>query len=101
MPDNASEGMMETFASALVPAADACWAHARATVVGLPDTARRFDVDRCADKASLHTWLAWQEEPGCRTGLAVSRNLLRADTVATAALIGWIERWLSASSASR
>jgi AAA domain, putative AbiEii toxin, Type IV TA system len=64
MPDNASEGMMETFASALVPAADACWAHARATVVGLPDTARRFDIDRCFDKASLHTWLAWQEESG-------------------------------------
>jgi hypothetical protein len=58
MPDNASEGMMETFASALVPTEDACWAHARATVVELPDTARRFDVDRCVDKASLHTWLA-------------------------------------------
>jgi hypothetical protein len=101
MPDNASEGMMETFASALVPNEDACWVHARATVVGLPDTARRFDIDRCLDKASLHTWLAWQEEPGCRTGLAVSRNLLRADTVAAAALIGWIERWPSASSGSR
>jgi hypothetical protein len=101
MPDNASEGMMETFASALVPAEDAFRAHARATVVGLPDTARRFDVDRCVDKASLHTWLAWQEEPGCRTGVAVARNLLRTDMAPAVKLIGWIERWLLASSASR
>lgn len=100
MPDNTSEGMMETFAG-LVPAEDACWVHARGTVASLPETARRFDVDRCLDKASLHTWLAWQEEPGCRTRVAVARNLLRTDTAPAVSLIGWIERWLSASSESR
>jgi hypothetical protein len=61
-PDNVSEGRMETFAGELVPAGDACWAHARTTVNDLPDAVRRFSIKRRRDNALLHTWLAWQDE---------------------------------------
>jgi hypothetical protein len=99
MPDNASEGMIETFAASLVPENDAAWIHAREAVTGLPDTVRRFSVNRHSDKAMLHTWLAWQEEPGCRTGVAVSGNLLRSDRPAALQFVAWVERWRAAGAA--
>ena len=101
MPDNVSEGRMETFAGELVPAGDACWAHARATVDDLPDVVRRFSIERRRDNALLHTWLAWQNEPGCQTGLAVSMKLLQADLAPATNLAGWIQRWLVASTGRR
>jgi hypothetical protein len=94
MPDNASEGMIETFAACLVPPDNACWEYARDIVQGLPEHVRQFSPDRAADKALLHTWLAWQEEPGCRTGAAVTRHLLRSDRPAALGFVAWVERWL-------
>jgi hypothetical protein len=100
MPDNAAEGMIETFAGKLVAPEDPGWLHARSVIADLPDTVRRFQ-ERYNDKALLHTWLAWQEEPGCRTGTAVSRKLLRADQPAATQFVEWVERWLAASAGRR
>ena len=97
MPDNLSEGMAETFAGQLVPADDEGWQHATNVVTGLPDTVRRFRPDRDHHKALLHTWLAWQEEPGCKTGEAVKKGLLVAQAPPAQAFVGWIDRWLAES----
>jgi hypothetical protein len=56
MPDNASEGMIETFAASLVPPDNACREHARDIVKALPEHVRQFSPDRAAHKALLHTW---------------------------------------------
>ena len=96
MPDNTAEGMTETFAGKLVAPEDPSWLHAGSVIADLPDTVRRFQ-ERHADKALLHTWLAWQKEPGCRTGTAVERHLLRADRPAAVEFVDWVERWLDAS----
>jgi hypothetical protein len=92
MPDNATEGMTETFAGKFVAREDPGWLHAQSVIANLPDTARQFQ-ERHNDKALLHTWLAWQEEPGCRTGTAVSRQLLRADRPAAVQFVDWVEQF--------
>ncbi len=94
MPDNVSEGMTETFAGRLLPADEPAWIHATDVVRTLPDSVRKFRADRDHEKALLHTWLAWQEEPGCRTGAAVTKRFLLADTEPAFRFMGWINRWL-------
>jgi hypothetical protein len=74
MPDNVSPGKLEDFIRFLVPAGDKLWLHAESVLDALPDDLVRFRrVDR--SKAHVHTWLAWQREPGIRMGQAVTRFL--------------------------
>lgn len=79
MPDNESAGMLESFACKLISSEDPAWVHASATVASLPEDAGRFSRERHLEKALIHTWLAWREEPGCPLGTAVAKNYLRTD----------------------
>ena len=77
MPDNCSRGMLETFLAHLVPdASEAVWQEAisasdRAHEVGAP-----FNKECHADKANIHTWLAWQDPPGRPFGVALKNTCL-------------------------
>ena len=97
MPDNENAGMLETFACRLVAGEDPAWLHATAAVASLPEGADRFSRERHLDKALIHTWLAWQEEPGCQLGTAVAKNYLATDHDDVGRFCSWIERWLAAS----
>lgn len=81
MPDNRLPGMLEDFYQSLIPEDDHLIGHARATVAGLPPP-RRFS-DRHEQKAVVHSWLAWQEDPGTPLGLSIRKTY--ADGAATAA----------------
>ena len=41
------------------------------------------------DKAVLHTWLAWQEEPGLQYGTAMRARFFRDDSPAAQAFVTW------------
>jgi hypothetical protein len=76
MPDNCSRGMLETFLAYLVPdESQAVWQEAtnaseRAREAGAP-------FKGChADKARIHTWLAWQNPPGRPFGVALKAKWL-------------------------
>ena len=57
---------------------------------------RRFPpVDRL--KAILHTWLAWQQEPGRPYGTAVGARFFRHDSPAALAFLAWFKRLFSVS----
>jgi hypothetical protein len=43
-------------------------------------------------KAQLHTWLAWQDEPGTQLGLAVKRRYLQGDAPLAADFVHWLKR---------
>lgn len=73
MPDNGSRGMLEDLASQLLPPGDLLWPQAVETVAHISQMERRFKPTYKM-KAELHTWLAWQEEPGTSLGLAMSRG---------------------------
>jgi hypothetical protein len=89
MPDNYSSGCLETFLHYLVPnSADEVWAHARestekARVIGA--TYR----DPHIPKASIYTWLAWQDPPGQSPGLALTKKILNPHSGYTDPFVKW------------
>jgi len=89
MPNNVHSGMLEDFIRTLVPAGDLLWNRAETCVNEIPEPERRFSV---ASKAHIHTWLAWQEEPGTLMGAAINKRYLNADALPAQQLMGWIRR---------
>ncbi len=89
MPDNRSHGMMETFLTYLVPDdsnpvlkyAESVRDEARA--IGAPYK------NVHADKAKIHTWLAWQDPPGRPLHNAVMERLLDPCSPHAAAFVRW------------
>jgi hypothetical protein len=96
MPDNARGGILEDFLLSLIPDSDALLGHARQVVATLPET--RFGGHRA--KAEVHTWLAWQEEPGTPLGLALTRRYLDADHELAQRFHDWLVALFEISSAS-
>jgi hypothetical protein len=95
MPDNQIAGNLETFITFLIPnpEQDLLFQKAKKVVEDLiSNEENKFSNER-KDKATLHTWLAWQKKPGLSLGQAVSnryRELLddsKADT-----FIQWLQK---------
>ena len=91
MPNNALPGKLEDFVRFLVPTGDALWAQAEGCVDTLPDVPTRFRFkDR--SKAVVHTWLAWQREPGTSMGTAITKRYLNMAAPEAEKLTGWLHR---------
>ena len=80
MPDNKLPGMIEDFIRFLVPNKDELWDRAENAVNDIPSAQIRFRPSY-RSKAVVHTWLAWQEEPGKRLGQSITARYLNADAV--------------------
>jgi hypothetical protein len=91
MPDNQTAGRLEDFLRRLVPETDTTWPFADEVV----DAARRRGA-RCrkADhiKSVIHTWLAWQEEPGLPLGTAIRAHSFLHDTEEAHRFVSWFRR---------
>ena len=89
MPDNESCGMMETFLKFLVPDPDdpilsfATKARDEAKTLGAPFK------DAHADKAVIHTWLAWQDPPGRQLHDAIVQKILDPKSPHAAPFVRW------------
>lgn len=89
MPDNSIAGKLEHVVAFLVHPEDSVWAHGLDSIRGLPE--RRFrEIDEA--KARIHTWLAWQDEPGIQMSQAITKGLLSYETEATQNFIAWLNR---------
>lgn len=92
MPDNTiDKGMLENFVSFLVEPDDSLWELAGNTLDQITDDQRPFPKDH-RPKAHIHTWLAWQEEPGTPLGLAIRKKYLNAEAPHAQQLINWLRR---------
>ncbi|MEW5985155.1 MAG: DUF3226 domain-containing protein [Chloroflexota bacterium] len=91
MPNNGLPGALEDFIAFLVPAGDALWERARQCVNEIPAAGRRFPPER-QSKAEIHTWLAWQEEPGKPLGQAVTARYLDTQAPHAQQLVAWLRR---------
>ena len=92
MPDNQVPGILENFVSFLIPDNEASlWQRAIECVDKIPETQRHFP-EVALPKAQLHTWLAWQQEPGQPLGLAITARYLNADAPYASNLINWVRR---------
>lgn len=91
MPDNEREGTIETFIETLIAPDDALLAHARASTHEARLRGAPFKETHFA-KAALHTWLAWQQEPGLPYGSAVRARFLEADSETAQRFVAWFRR---------
>lgn len=89
MPDNLAGGMIEDFLRDLIEAGDPLLPRAQAAVGNIPMDERRFSP-AVLSKAELHTWLAWQAEPGSSLGLAITRKYLDLDRGQGGAFVRWL-----------
>ncbi len=93
MPNCESAGMLEDFLRFLVPGheTDPLWRHAcdatgKATAHGAPYK------DAHRTKANIHTWLAWQDEPGKRFGAALAATILDPHAETARPFLKWFEK---------
>lgn len=91
MPDNQSRGYLETFLDVLVPD-QPLWSYADEVVTAALAHGARFDATRRRDKAKIHSWLAWQEEPGKQLHEAVAHRTLEPTSPNAAPFVDWFRR---------
>ena len=89
MPDNQLDGTLEDFLKFLVPEGDPLLPYAEQTLNNLPET--HFTSPR-RPKALMHTWLAWQNEPGKPYGQAISAKYLNTDLPMAKTFANWLRR---------
>lgn len=91
MPDNHIPGILEHFLELLVPAGDKLFAYTEQCVKNIPEASKLFrEVD--LPKAKIHTWLAWQKEPGRPLGQSITKHVLCAGSPSCQKVVHWIQR---------
>lgn len=91
MPDNESEGALESFLETLIPAGDTLVEHARVATEEAKRHGARFSA-KDYRKAYLHAWLAWQEDPGRPYGTAIRARFFDARSETADAFVEWFRR---------
>jgi hypothetical protein len=100
MPNNIIPGTLEDFMSLLIPDGDILWPIAQDIVQQVVVKDRRFPQTQTM-KANIHTWLAWQEEPGKPMGQAITKRYFRADATHAQQLIVWMKKLFNLEATSR
>jgi hypothetical protein len=92
MPDNHSDGGIETFLKSLIPESEAkSWELAQQCV----QSAKQLGCpcrDCHEDKANLYTWLAWRDPPGQSPGVALMMADLNGTAESAGAFVAWFKK---------
>ncbi len=92
MPDNQGNGKLEDFVKLLIPSSDRLRVKAEKTL----DEIKQAKLQRYSDldypKALIHTWLAWQEDPGRPMGQAITQKVLSVDSPTADVFVAWLQR---------
>jgi len=91
MPDNQTKGILEDFLRFLLPAGSRLFDHVTTSVATIPAGEHRF-TQLAEPKALIHTWLAWQEEPGKPLGTAITARYLDPGVAQVDVLVSWLNR---------
>ena len=92
MPNNRMSGMLEEFLIGLIPLdSQELLNFAKSCVASAREKGARFK-DSQTRKAELHTWLAWQDEPGRQLHQAVNYRILDATSPNSAPFASWFRR---------
>lgn len=90
MPDCVMDhGKLEHLLKTLVPADDVLWPLAEKVVGDARQLGAAF-ADTDVDKAVLHSWLAWQREPGVPYGTAINAKFFDHDSQEAIAFLRWL-----------
>lgn len=91
MPDNRSEGILEDFLRFPVPEGSMLFDHVESSVAAIPEGEQLFGP-LAVSKAVIHTWLAWQKEPGKPLGTAITARYLDPGVPEVGILVSWLNR---------
>ena len=92
MPDNQQIGYLEHFIERLIPAEqDAIRRHANDKVEELSSLNLQRFTDPKKQKAMLHTWLAWQQQPGSPFGTALNEGYLDHEAELARHFVEWFK----------
>lgn len=91
MPDNQTSGILEDFLLFLVPEGSQLLEHVKSSVENIPEGERYFSK-LAEPKAVIHTWLAWQKEPGKPYGTAITARFLDPMVTQADTLVSWLNR---------
>jgi hypothetical protein len=94
MPDNQHTGAIEDFVGNLIAEDDNLWPKAQADVNGIEVKDRRFK-ETYLSKAQIHTWLAWQEQPGTKMGETFRKKYLDPEHPHAQLFVSWIKQLLA------
>ncbi len=90
MPDNSSAGKIETFLKSIVADDKSdLWQFAEETIEKLPQTLFKA---KDKEKAHIHTYLAWQENPGISMGTAIQTKCFLHDKPEAKSFVEWIKK---------
>ncbi len=92
MPDNQDLGMIEDFIRLLVPAGDERLTLAEETIATLEARGLQTYIANYRSKALIHTWLAWQADPGTPLGLAITKKYFSTNTALCQQFAAWLNR---------
>lgn len=95
MPDNVTPGMLEDFCRQLAP--DDAIAFAEHCVTGAKEKLFATFRDVHRSKAVVHTYLAWQDEPGKPLGQSITARVLQPDTEIAGVFASWLMRLFDAT----
>lgn len=90
MPDNNTAGMLEDFLAFLVPDNDPLLPIARSTLNQIETQQLNKYISSHQSKALIHTWLAWQEDPGTPMGQSITKKYLSTDQATCNIFIQWL-----------
>lgn len=94
MPDNRTNGILEDFLRFLVPHPNTLFDHVESSVDAISEADRLFS-EAAKPKAIIHTWLAWQSDPGRPYGTAITARFLDVNVGEVDLLVGWLKRLFS------
>ncbi|MDR2116756.1 MAG: hypothetical protein LBP87_10305 [Planctomycetaceae bacterium] len=90
MPNNKTNGMLEDFIAYLVPEKDQLFPIADNVLNDIENRNLQKYSQNYKAKARIHTWLAWQEEPGTPLGQSITKKYLSTDKATCLILINWL-----------
>jgi len=91
MPDNSLPGQLENFLATLIPPDDPCWPYAQEATQHAKSIGAAFQ-DNDFLKARIHTWLAWQSEPGKPFGTAIKAAFFNYDSPVALKFVDWFKK---------
>lgn len=92
MPNNQLPGMLETFVAHLIPDGDLLAPQAEAILKEIERNGLHRYRLIYHPKAFIHTWLAWQENPGMPMGQAITAQVLHPNKASAIRFIDWLNR---------
>lgn len=92
MPDNSSDGMLESFITSLIPGDDKLLETVDKTLAEIESGKLARYSTAHHEKARIHTWLAWQKSPGIPMGQAITKHYLSTEPAICGSFVDWLNR---------